>query len=68
VIAGTLSISPATAAVAPQMSIGAMQQTTCVIQDVGNMYCWGRNDLGQLGNGNVDPQTNPVQEATASTD
>ena len=68
VIAGTLSISPAAAAVAPQMSIGAMQQTTCVIQDVGNMYCWGQNNLGQLGNGNVDPHTNPVQEATGSTD
>lgn len=68
VIAGALSISPATATSTPQMSIGAMQQSTCVIQDVGNMYCWGRNDLGQLGNGNVDPHTWSVQEATASTD
>ena len=68
VIAGTLSISPAKAVGTPQMSIGAMQQSTCVIQDVGNMYCWGRNDLGQLGNGNVDPHTWGVQEATGSTD
>ncbi len=68
VIAGTLSISPAKAVDTPQRSIGAMQQSTCVIQDVGNMYCWGRNDLGQLGNGNVDPHTWGVQEATASTD
>ena len=68
VIAGALATSPTKAAAAPQMSIGAMQQTTCVIQNVGNMYCWGKNDLGQLGVGDVDPHTNPVQEATASTD
>lgn len=35
--------------------------TPCAITD-GRLYCWGRNDYGQTGNGNrISPQTTPQQ-------
>jgi alpha-tubulin suppressor-like RCC1 family protein len=68
VIAGALSISPANAVSSPQMSIGAMQNTTCVIQVGGGMWCWGDNQYGQVGNGTTTTPDSPVQEATSSTE
>ncbi|MBA2544229.1 MAG: hypothetical protein H0V17_31585 [Deltaproteobacteria bacterium] len=32
-------------------SVGAGFQSTCAIADDGRLFCWGRNDFGQLGNG-----------------
>jgi hypothetical protein len=29
---------------------------TCTIGPAGDVYCWGRNDLGQLGQGHVRPR------------
>ena len=68
VIAGALSSSPAKAVGTPQMSIGAMQNTTCVIQVGGGMWCWGDNQYGQVGNGTTTAPNSPVQEATSSTE
>jgi alpha-tubulin suppressor-like RCC1 family protein len=34
---------------------------TCAISTAGAAYCWGRNDFGQLGNGNTTNSNVPVQ-------
>lgn len=33
---------------------------TCAIDDGGKLWCWGRNDRGQLGVGDFDDRTTPV--------
>jgi alpha-tubulin suppressor-like RCC1 family protein len=34
---------------------------TCATRTDGTLWCWGRNNVGQLGIGNFDPQPAPVQ-------
>src|SRR5437773_1950231 len=33
----------------------------CAIRNDGTVWCWGRNDFGQLGDGNATDSTVPVQ-------
>ena len=68
VIAGTVSVSQTKAAATPQQSIGSMLNNTCVIQASGTLWCWGRNDLGQLGDGTNVAPFSIVQEGTYSSD
>ncbi|KAL9643779.1 hypothetical protein ABK040_016081 [Willaertia magna] len=35
--------------------IVAAQQHSCFLTNVGNLYCWGRNDYGQIGIGDILP-------------
>ena len=44
---------------AVSLSLGYMN--TCAIVDNGEVYCWGRNDLGQLGVGNTTDQYFPTK-------
>ena len=34
---------------------------TCAVDDDGDVYCWGLNALGQLGDGTTTNRTNPVE-------
>jgi alpha-tubulin suppressor-like RCC1 family protein len=34
---------------------------TCAILDDRRLYCWGRNDFGQLGDGTTDDRTAPTR-------
>ena len=33
----------------------------CAVANAGNVYCWGANDRGQIGNGSTTDATSPVQ-------
>ncbi len=44
-------------------SIAAGGNNTCGITKLGQLYCWGRNNLGQLGSHAVDEQGQPLAES-----
>lgn len=50
-------------------SLTARGQHTCGLVTTGAAYCWGRNDFGQLGDGEVEPfdRTTPVRVAGGHT-
>ncbi len=42
---------------------GAVQKGdgfACLLNEIGQVFCWGRNDLGQLGDGTRDARSKPV--------
>lgn len=49
-----------------QVSAGGSHN--CAIKKDGRLFCWGRGDLGQLGDGTDSDSLVPVQESTAATD
>ena len=44
--------------------IGAAADSTCALDDVGRLYCWGANDSGQFGNGTTTASPLPVSVDT----
>ena len=67
--ASSISTGGAAATASPQWSIGATQNSTCVIQVGGDLWCWGDNQYGQLGIGIFGaPVGAPTQESTTATD
>jgi alpha-tubulin suppressor-like RCC1 family protein len=46
----------------------AADQHTCILLDDGHVRCWGRNDQGQLGLGNVEERGNEPGEMAALAD
>ena len=40
-------------------SISSGGSTSCLIYDNGDLYCWGRNNQGQLGIGSTTTQSSP---------
>lgn len=59
----SLVISPVTAnAAVKYSSIGSGLLHTCALTTDGEVYCWGNNEVGQLGQGNVgDPALTPLK-------
>ena len=47
--------------------IGAGVDHTCGIRTNGTLWCWGRNDLGQLGDGTTGDKKNPTQVGALNT-
>lgn len=49
-----------------QVDAGAAH--TCAVRSDGRLFCWGRGDHGELGNGGTDDQARPVEVAGGRTD
>lgn len=49
------------------INIDIGQNTACGIKDDGTAWCWGRNNNGQLGNGNTTNQDRPVRVSGSGT-
>lgn len=52
--------SPTQPDTAAYASIGLSPSTRCAIGTTGALYCWGVNNLGALGTGDLDPRTTPT--------
>lgn len=51
----------ARAAATTWKQVSAGENHTCAVHSTGRLYCWGRNDYGQLGSGSQDPATIPTE-------
>ncbi|HJK91441.1 MAG TPA: hypothetical protein RMG45_14320 [Polyangiaceae bacterium LLY-WYZ-15_(1-7)] len=70
--AGQLGLSPSGDRTRPERvelpprawrSVLAGAAHTCARDAAGAVWCWGRNDLGQLGQGDFEPRSGPVEVA-----
>ncbi|GAB4567129.1 MAG: hypothetical protein Tsb0020_19450 [Haliangiales bacterium] len=43
-----------------RLAIGSTAEHSCVVTVSGEVWCWGRNDSGQLGDGGVEPRATPA--------
>jgi len=60
VIAGTISISPASAVSVPSTVIAGTKDSVCTIVANGTIECWGSNGYGQIGGGSNSYEPVPV--------
>ena len=44
----------------PYVSISASANSACAVGQTGQVYCWGSNDFGQLGDGSTKSRATPV--------
>jgi alpha-tubulin suppressor-like RCC1 family protein len=64
--AGSAQIAREATAVWRQVDAGAAH--TCAVRSDGRLFCWGRGDHGELGNGAEDDHAHPVEVAGGRTD
>ena len=50
------------------VSITAEEQTACILSDIGAVYCWGKNNYGQLGDGTTTTRYSFVQTLLPKSD
>ena len=43
------------------ITLAAAPNHACALHSSGRVYCWGANDEGQLGTGNLEPHNEPVE-------
>jgi len=58
---GAVGSPPAAAAITPYVSAGGL--STCFLQSVGAVQCWGENQYGQLGDGTYTASVQPMAVA-----
>lgn len=46
------------------VDVAAAEGHTCAVRGTGEVFCWGRNDFGQLGDGSTTDSDVPVRAAT----
>jgi alpha-tubulin suppressor-like RCC1 family protein len=59
-VLGRLRLELVSAGPASKSAIEAVRSHTCGLTSGGQAFCWGRNDSGQLGGGQVSTQSVPV--------
>lgn len=59
VAVGTALPASAATSVTPQISAG--NEHTCALRSDGTVWCWGRNQYGELGDGTLIDRPNPVE-------
>jgi alpha-tubulin suppressor-like RCC1 family protein len=52
--------SPTAANAATNTQVSAGIEFTCAVTTIDQAFCWGRNDVGELGDGAASPFNNPV--------
>ncbi|XLQ20013.1 MAG: tail fiber protein [Candidatus Moraniibacteriota bacterium] len=52
--------------IATSRNLHNVAASACALDTSGNVYCWGYNASGQVGNGNTTQQTSPVQIITGN--
>ena len=63
---GSVAVPPEATATWRQVDAGAAH--TCAVRSDGRLFCWGRGDHGELGNGAGDDHAHPVEVAGGRTD
>ncbi len=45
------------------VAVALMEKATCAVKEAGDVWCWGSNASGQLGDGSREPRPSPVAVA-----
>lgn len=62
------SLLTSTITIKPKLVTLSASEHNCFVKMTGTLWCWGKNDVGQLGNGIKSRAELPVQEKTLAKD
>ena len=57
----TLVTPPAIRVLVPEEAVAVTEGSTCALRASGDLFCWGANYAGEVGVGDYNPRTLPVQ-------